>query len=156
MAVDTRKIAVRPQIKAKETKLNKELLSELRDYTRELQAKLNLLDSAIVELQSGGDDTEYSEPGHTHTISDITGLQDALDQEVQITLSDASAADVVVQLPKGKEGLKRIIKKTDSSSNAVVVTPAVGETIDSSSTISLTTQDQSISIVWQGVEWRIY
>ena len=63
-----------------------------------------------------------------------------------VVAGDASTAAPTITLQNAQGGAGRIIivKKTDSSANAVTASPQAGETIDGANTYALTAQ-------WQGV-----
>jgi len=83
----------------------------------------------------------------TYTMVDVDSL----------LLVDASGGDKTVFLltAAGREGREVFIKKTDSSENLVVIDPKDSETIDSSSTISLTQKDACRGMMSDGTNWRL-
>lgn len=72
-----------------------------------------------------------------------------------IVKADATGADVTVTLPsaKAREGRRAGVKKTDSSANLVVIDPDGTETIDGSTTISLTQENAYREMVSDGTNW---
>ena len=82
---------------------------------------------------------------YTVTASDETILGDASSGDITFSLSAVSDT----------QGKKYIFKKTDSSSNSVIIDPDGAETIDGSATYSLTTQNASIEVESDGTTWWI-
>jgi hypothetical protein len=76
----------------------------------------------------------------------------------RVILADATGGAFSVTLPPAKDNPNRYltIKRTNSGSNAVTVACSGSETIDGSSTFSLSTQWDSVT-VWSdgGVAWYI-
>ena len=76
---------------------------------------------------------------------------------VRVILVDASSSEVEISLPDIDTSTNKCytIKKTDSSSNSVVITPDGSDTIDGESSISLTLQYQYVTIICEGTAWFI-
>ncbi len=74
-----------------------------------------------------------------------------------IVFVDASGGSRTITLPSASSlrGRQYIIKKIDSSSNAVIISPQSGQTIDGQSSLSLTTQYECVTIVSDGTNWQI-
>lgn len=72
-----------------------------------------------------------------------------------VLLANAASAGFTVSLPKAAlyTGKKFIIKKIDSSSNLVILDADGSETIDGSTTQTLTTQWEANQIVSDGTGW---
>ena len=70
---------------------------------------------------------------------------------------DASAGAVTVSLPEAAalRGKVLVVKKVDSSANAVTIDPAGSETIDGASTVSISTQYHSYVIQSSGSSWDV-
>ena len=75
-----------------------------------------------------------------------------------VILCDASSGGFTVNLPAAATSTDRvyIIKKTDSSANAVTVDGNGSETIDGATTAVLAVQNQSITISCTGSAWVIW
>lgn len=74
----------------------------------------------------------------------------------QIYLCNATSAAIIATLPSAAtagNGFKVAFKKTDSSANAVTLTPNGSDTIDGAASLSLTTQYSSVVIVSNGTNW---
>jgi len=86
----------------------------------------------------------------------ITATGD-LTSDDTVALVDASAGAVTLGLPgaAGLTGRKFVIKKTDSSTNAVTIDPNSTETIDGHLTVDLVYQYAAIQIVSDGSNWSI-
>jgi hypothetical protein len=91
---------------------------------------------------------------HTASPSSSTYTATAADQ---IILANAASNSVTITLPAAATvpGREYIIKKTDSSVNAVIIDANGAENIDGQNTISTTTQYQSYTIVCDGTQWYI-
>jgi len=88
-----------------------------------------------------------------HTVnSDIT-----LGIDHHIVLVDASSGNKTITLPDAStcSGRQYIIKKIDSSSNSVVITPQSGQTIDGQASISINMQYAIVRVVSNGSNWFI-
>lgn len=72
--------------------------------------------------------------------------------------ADASGGAVTATLftAVGHAGARVTIKKTDSSSTAVTIVTTGGQTIDGSSTASLTRQYDALTLVSDGTNWLIF
>lgn len=71
-----------------------------------------------------------------------------------IVLASASGGAWALTLPAVTAGATVTVKKTDSSANAVTVTPASG-TIDGASTLVINSQYDSFDVVADGTNWWI-
>ena len=82
---------------------------------------------------------------------------DTLDDSNHTVLVNASGGSRTVNLPaaSGSTGKVFIIKKTDSSSNNVVIDPNASETIDGSSTFTFNAQYRAVTIQCDGSNWHI-
>ena len=95
---------------------------------------------------------------YTTAIETITASSDVLDNSNYIILADASSNTVTLNLPaaSGNTGLTYIIKRTDAAgSYAVILDANASETIDGSTTYTLSSQYQSIRIICDGSNWYI-
>lgn len=74
-----------------------------------------------------------------------------------VVLCDASGGAFTITLPaaSGLTGRRFDVKKTDSSALAVTIDGNASETIDGSTTIALTTQYESVTLLCDGSNWRI-
>ena len=74
-----------------------------------------------------------------------------------VILIDATAGAKTVNLPAAAGASEKvyIIKKTDSSFNAVTIDPNASETIDGSTTTTINTQFESITIQSDGTNWQL-
>jgi len=71
----------------------------------------------------------------------------------EIILSDASAGAISVTLPEPKKDMVVIVKKIDSSTNAVTILPNGSETIDGGTSFSLANQNDYVRLVSDGTNW---
>ena len=76
---------------------------------------------------------------------------------VSYTFVDATSGNVIVNLPTAVGCINDtyVIKKIDSSVNAVTVTPFGAETIDGAATLVMTRQYMSYTIVSDGMNWMV-
>ena len=75
----------------------------------------------------------------------------------QIYLCNATSAAIIATLPSAAtagNGFKVAFKKTDSSANAVTLTPNGGDTIDGATTYALSSQYAFVFIVSDGTNWQ--
>jgi len=75
----------------------------------------------------------------------------------KVVLTDGTSAAFTVTLPPaaGVQGQTYIIKKVDSSANAITVDANGSETIDGAATKDLTTQYDFVSLISDGANWLI-
>ncbi len=73
-----------------------------------------------------------------------------------IVLVDASSGAVTITLPSPSSGAKVRVKKTDASTNIVTVSPSATETIDGSSSHSISKQYETYEYVSDGTNWFIF
>lgn len=74
----------------------------------------------------------------------------------EILLCDASGGAFTISVPvvQAVQGRRLTIKKTDSSANAVSVSTLTGA-IDSGGTIVMATQNEAVSITFDGTNWFV-
>lgn len=87
----------------------------------------------------------------SHTAAFTMGDADLL------ALVNATSAPITVTLPPagGCEGRVAVVKKTDSTSNAAIVSPITGETIDGQTSYNIAQQYGALSVVSDGTNWHI-
>jgi len=80
-----------------------------------------------------------------------------LDNTYHVVLADAQNGAITITLPNASTcaGRQYIIKKIDSTLNAVTVIPLSGQTIDGQSSISITIQNDLKRIISDGTNWYI-
>ena len=108
-----------------------------------------LLAKAIQQLQ---------ERAREHPVDVVSKTADYTMLDVDLAvLADATSGDVTItlQTAAGRKRRRVIVKKTDSSSNLVVIKPNGSETIDGASTISLTQENAVREMVSDGTNWRL-
>jgi hypothetical protein len=107
-------------------------------------AKLHIIGDAII---NGAFSTKVT------TVTANTTLNNTY----HIVLANATNNAITITLPNATScaGRQYIIKKIDSSTNAVTITPQLGQTIDDQASISITTQYDLIRIVSNGTNWYI-
>lgn len=94
--------------------------------------------------------------GGTVSVATKTTTYTALSSD-DVILCNATSAAFTVSLPTavGLTGKQYVIKKTDSTFNAVTIDPNSTETIGGSSTTTLNTQGESLRFVSDGANWQI-
>lgn len=90
------------------------------------------------------------------TAASKTGTYAALTTDYFVPCN-AGSGGFTVSLPaaSGNTGLTYVIKKTDSSFNAVTIDPNGSETIDGQTTTTLNTQNEALTIQCDGSNWQI-
>ena len=68
-------------------------------------------------------------------------------------LVNASAGAITITLPEVALAARIIVKKTDSSVNAVTVVTPGSETIDGSATLAISSQNEAYSLISDGDDW---
>jgi len=69
-------------------------------------------------------------------------------------LADARAAAIVVYLPDGKQYLPVMVKKVDSTANAVTIVPKGRATIEGASSLALTAEGAAVLLLSDGTDWH--
>jgi len=100
--------------------------------------------------------TFYVNGSYGSAISTITTTT-TLDGTYNVVLVDATSGAVTINLPavSAISGREYVIKKIDSSGNAVTIDGNASETIDGSTTSSLATQNKYARIKCNGTAWYI-
>jgi hypothetical protein len=68
-------------------------------------------------------------------------------------LVDASSGAITITLPEVTLAARILVKKTDSSVNAVTVATPGSETIDGSASLSISSQNEAYSLISDGENW---
>ncbi len=116
-------------------------------FLRSIETQLHELNTWIKKVST-----------YTKKISDVTNTTSdyTVGSEVHWVRVDASSGAVTVTLPPvGTVGRSIGVIKIDSSSNAVTVDGNGSETISSTSSITLSTQYESISLIDNGTSWDV-
>jgi len=103
--------------------------------------------------------------GTTYTKGIVTDVEtftatDTLDDQNQVCLCNATTGNITLNLPVASStpsGTQYQIKKIDSSSNTVIITPnsGAGDLIDGSTTYTLSNQWEGVIIVCDGGDWYV-
>lgn len=101
----------------------------------------------------GHNDTVRHVDAHTWLVTSQTSAYTASNYDA--VLADVSGGGFSVTLPAASTDVHVIVKKTDSSSNQVTIATPNAETIDGQSSITLSTQFASRSIVSDGTNYFI-
>ena len=72
----------------------------------------------------------------------------------EIVFADASSAPITVTIPTPIAGAEIIVKKIDSTTNTVTLSPLSGN-IDGYSSIVMTTQNEAYHLISDGTNWQI-
>lgn len=88
----------------------------------------------------------------------ITAASYAATDDDYLILADATAGAITITLPPAASLLHHdfIVKRLNSGSNDVIIDGNSSETIDGSTTFTLTVQHDAIRIVSDGTGWWIY
>lgn len=118
----------------------------------------------LLDLQVGGstkfnvnsNGTVTTNGGHIDSLSAKTAAYTIVANDYIIT-GNATTATFQITLPTavGRQGQSYIIKKVDSSANAVTVGTTSSQTIDGSTTYSLAAQYKYVSVVSDGSNWIV-
>ena len=89
-------------------------------------------------------------------IQTVTGTSDTLGDLDHTHLCDCTSNAITINLPAASQAGRRYeIKKIDATSNAVTIDGNGSETIDGATTITITSQYESVTIVSDGQDWFI-
>ena len=110
-----------------------------------------------------GQDTRRWETTFTQGIAtdvETFTATDTLDDQNQVCLCNATTGNITLNLPVASStpsGTQYQIKKIDSSSNTVIITPnsGAGDLIDGSTTYTLSNQWEGVIIVCDGGDWYV-
>jgi hypothetical protein len=85
----------------------------------------------------------------------ITTANVSVDQNTNAVFCDATSGNITVNLPPSNMCHKQlVIKKTDTSANTVTIDPHASETIDGATSLVLSLQKQSATILPDGSNWQ--
>lgn len=74
---------------------------------------------------------------------------------LDVILLDATLGNRIINLPTtSKDGRSLLIKKIDSSSNTVVISPATGHTIDGATAVTLSAEGQLLEVIFKENRWH--
>lgn len=96
--------------------------------------------------------TPISRPDNIRTITAADSPYDVVDID-RVILCNATSGEIVVNL----NGLNPLtVKKleTDTTSNAIVLTPKAGQTIQGGATVSLVAPGENLDIKLNGTDWQ--
>jgi len=90
-------------------------------------------------------------------VETITDTTDTLDDTNYFVRGDCTSNAITLTLPaaSGNTGLTYIIKKVDSTGNTLTIDGNASETIDGSTTVVISSQYDSITIICNGTSWDI-
>lgn len=112
-------------------------------------ANLKLLAKAVIQAQE-------RLIMHPLNVASVTANYTATENDL-VVLADATTGAITVTLPSthGREGRRLIVKKTDSSGNAVTIDGNGAETIDGATTVALSTQYATREMVSDLSNWHV-
>jgi hypothetical protein len=122
------------------TKQTNQTQSDVPDNEQITAAEWN---NHVADQQSRGYDTVTTVTGN-YTID-----------ENEVVLADASGGSITVTLPSPSEASIITVKKTDSSSNSVVIATPSSESIDGGTSLTITGQYVSRELVSDGSDYYI-
>lgn len=123
----------------------------IRDVHRELETRFASINSILSSISAGNTGQTIS------SIESKTGDY-TLTTSDYLILGDASSGNITLTLPTAASMTNSsfIIKKTDTSSNDIIIDADGSETIDGSTTVTLLGPTQvSVVIVSDGTNWYI-
>ena len=86
-------------------------------------------------------------------VETFTAASDTLDDKNHTCLCDCTSNAITINLPAGVSGTQYVIKKIDSTANAVTIDANGSELIDGAATLAVSTQYDSITITSDGSNW---
>jgi len=108
----------------------------------------------FLKTQGAGADPVWA--AATATVwSVVTTSSDYTATDGEFVLADSSTSAITITLPSPAENARVGVKKTDSSTNTVTVSPAGAETIDGASSLTIDTQYESYTLISDGTNWYI-
>ncbi len=136
------------------------------NVTTEISSHLGLIDGTKLQVNGnfGVNTPNYNHEnihsrilcnGSFATRVDTVSANTTLGIDHHVVLVNASGGARTITLPNATTcaGRQYIIKKVDSSTNAVTITPQTGQTIDGQASISITTQYDYKKVVSNGTNW---
>ena len=120
-----------------------------------MTAKAGSLTSAMTINEYGG--IEFKGNMKTEAVETVTASSDTLDETNHIVLCDCTSNSITINLPaaSGNKGLTYVIQKIDATGNIITVDGNGSETINGSTTKSISSQYTSLRIVCDGSNWFI-
>ena len=109
---------------------------------------INSAGSSTAVLISGSGTGAYANVVSASSNTTLTNSND-------VVLASASGGAITITLPVPTSGKQFVIKKTDSTANAVTIAPAGSETIDGNALWALSGQYDSVQLVTDGTNWYI-
>ena len=96
-------------------------------------------------------------PAEVRVVTTTSTIRTGEDGEDGVIFADATAGIFTLTLPKVTDDVpdRYVIKKIDSSGNAVTVDGDGSETIDGAASISLATQYDSATLITDGASWFV-
>jgi hypothetical protein len=147
---------------AKRSSTNAEAIGQCRIYA----ANAGTLTEGV-RVDYDGKVGVFPQGSHPHSVLTVGGsfavaftsisTNTTLNDSHCVVSVDATSGNVTVTLPaaSGIAGRQYFIKKVDSSANTVVIDGNASETIDGATTVTISTQWQSYTIVSNGTNWLI-
>lgn len=89
----------------------------------------------------------------TPVVSVSANYSASINPEAILVNASGGSRTITLPLAGGKSGYTYVIKKTDTSTNTVIIDPTGSETIDGALTMTISTQNQSISAISDGTAW---
>lgn len=120
-------------------------------------ASFNLANNASIQLSYDSTTTRWMVVGTASSTTVVTTVSadTVLTSLNDVVLVNASGAARTITLPAPSSGKRISIKKTDSSANAVTISRSSTETIDGNSSVSLSAQYDSYTVISDGTNWFI-
>lgn len=129
-------------------------------YTRVNELPGDCITDATIstdKLENGSVTSAKLATGAIANLAVVTKTANYTAADDDVILGDATSGAITITLPTaaGISGKTYLIKKTDSSTNAVIVDGAGAESIDGAATVSVWNQYKHLQIVSDGTNWDI-
>lgn len=92
--------------------------------------------------------------GENRVVRGVTESGSIADSDYFLPI-DASAGDIIINLPPAAEGRELAVKRMDATANTVTLAATGSDTIDGGSTMSMTTQYQAFTLIAAPGQWCV-
>ena len=114
----------------------------------------------FVEIHSDASNFQVTSSQIRGTVRSISSVETLdFDDNTKVINCDASGGGFLVNLPantKVGRGYRITIKKTDSTSTTITITPAGGELIDGASKLEISNENGAVSLISTGTGWTVF
>jgi len=92
--------------------------------------------------------------GENRAVRSVTESGSVADGDYFLTI-DASAGNIIINLPPAAEGRELAVKRMDATANAVTLATTGSDTIDGGGAMSMTTQYQAFTLIAAPGQWCV-